>query len=158
MGEAYRLNNPEGIIRPQLRGTIPSELLAVLDDFHRSRISYCYWKSSRRVAVVLAGQGDVDLLIAREDQHRSQAILLDRGFKLFPSIANRDHAAIVSFLGHDELGGRLIHLHLHFRLIVGERLLKNYRLPWEAIILSRAILHPTFSIRILDPTSEALLC
>jgi len=64
----------------------------------------------------------------------------------------------VSFLGYDELDGRLVHLHLHFRLIVGERVLKNYHLPWETIILSRAILHPTLPIRILDPTSEALLC
>jgi hypothetical protein len=50
-----------------------------------------------------------------------------------------------------------MHLHLHFRLIVGERILKNYRLPWERIILERAILHPALPIRIVDPASEALL-
>jgi thymidylate kinase len=43
------------------------------------------------------------------------------------------------------------------QLIIGERLLKNYRIPWEEMLLTRAILHPTLPIRILDPTSEAVL-
>ena len=132
-------------------------LLMVLGDFHRKNISYCYWKSSRRVDAVLAGEADLDLLIAREDQHRAEGILLEQGLKLFPSVANRDHPAILSFLGYDEPSGQIIHLHLHFRLIVGERLLKNYRLPWEETILARAILHPILPIRMLDPASEAVL-
>ena len=51
----------------------------------------------------------------------------------------------------------LIHLHLHFMLTIGERLLKNYRVPWENVLLTRAILHPTLPVRILEPTSEAVL-
>lgn len=132
-------------------------LLEVLHEFHRQQVSYCYWKSSRRLDAVFAGEGDVDLLVARNDQHRVQAILLDRDFKLFPSVADRDHPATMSFLGYDERGGQLIHIHLHFRLIVGEQLLKNYRIPWEEVLLTRAILHPTLPIRILEPTSEAVL-
>jgi hypothetical protein len=136
---------------------IPPLLLVLLSEFHREKISYCYWKSSRRVPAVLAGEGDVDLLVAREDQHRAQAILLARGFKHFPSVANQDHPAISSFLGYDERSGRLIHVHFHLCLIVGERLLKNYRIPWEHIVLARAVLHPMLPIRILDPASEAIL-
>jgi hypothetical protein len=132
-------------------------LLALLDDFHRQNISYCYWKSSRRVHSVLTGAGDLDVLIARGDQHRAQRILLERGCKLFPSLACRDHPAVLSFLGYDEPSGRIVHFHLHFRLVVGEPLLKNYRLPWEETILTRAIPHPTLPIRMLDPASEALL-
>jgi thymidylate kinase len=134
-----------------------SPILVALDDFQRSRISYCYWKSSRRVHQVLAGEGDVDLLIGREDQHRAETILLQQGFKHFPSVAYRDHPAISSFLGFDEASGRLVHFHLHFRLIIGERLLKNYRIPWEQELLARAIPHPTLPIRILDPSSEVIL-
>src|SRR5215813_1136119 len=81
-------------------------LLMVLNDFHRQNISYCYWKSSRRVYRGLTGEGDLDLLIAKEDQHRAQAILLERGLKLFPCVAYRDHPAILSFLGCDEPSSR----------------------------------------------------
>src|SRR6266566_4526413 len=87
-------------------------LLMVLGTFRRQAISYCYWKSGKRIQSVLAGEGDLDLLIARRDQHRAQAILLGHGFKLFPSVAMRDHPSILSYLGNDEPSGRLIHLHL----------------------------------------------
>jgi hypothetical protein len=134
-----------------------THVLEVLNEFHRQRISYCYWKSSRQIHSVLAGKGDIDLLIARADQHRAQAILLERDFKLFPSVASQDHPAILSFLGYDEPNGRLIHIHVHVRLIVGERLLRNYRIPWEDVVLARAMVHPLLPIRILDATSEAVL-
>lgn len=146
-----------GMIHRSCEHAIPPVLVEVLDEFHRRQVSYCYWKSSRRLHAVLAGEGDVDLLVAREDQHCVQAILLERDFKLFPSVGDRDHPATLSFLGYDRRSGQLIHIHLHFLLIVGERLLKNYRIPWEAVLLTRAILHPTLPIRILEPTSEAIL-
>jgi hypothetical protein len=136
---------------------MPSGLAEVLDAFHLQRIAYCYWKSSRRLPAVLAGEGDIDLLVARGDLHCAQAVLVDRDFKLFPSVADRDHPAALSFLGYDERSGRLIHIHLHSQLIVGERLLRNYRIPWEEVFLSRAVFHPTLPIRILEPTSEAVL-
>jgi hypothetical protein len=132
-------------------------LLKVLKEFSDRNISYCYWKSRRRIYEVLAGSGDVDLLISRNDQHRAHAILLKQGFKLFPSVPAQDHPAVLSFLGYDERSGRLIHIHAHFRLIVGARLVKNYQLPWEDLILSRAIAHPQLPLRLLDPTTEALI-
>lgn len=131
--------------------------ILVLGDFHRHNVSYCYWKSSRRIEAALTGESDLDLLIARDDRHRAEHLMLGRGLKPFPSTAGRDHPAISSFLGYDEPSGLIVHLHLHFRLVVGERLLKNYRLPWEETILARAILHPVLPVRMLDPASEALL-
>jgi thymidylate kinase len=157
MGNAAFQQDPGMIVRLPIDNPTLSLPLMVLGDFHRQAISYCYWKSSTRIESVLAGEGDLDLLIARHDQHRAQAILLGRGFKLFPSVAMRDHPVIMSYLGYDEPSGRLIHLHLHFRLIVGERLHKNYRIPWESDILARAVLHPTLPVMILEPASEAVL-
>jgi len=150
-------SDPGTIVRLPVDNPILILLLMVLGDFRRQTISYCYWKSSKRIQSVLAGEGDLDLLIARHDQHRAEAILLERGFKLFPSVAMRDHPAILSYLGYDEPSGRLIHLHLHFRLVVGERLHKIYRIPWETEILEWAIPHPLLPVKILDPASEAVL-
>ena len=138
-------------------GPVLDLLLDVLNAFRMQAVSYCYWKSTLRLPEVLRGQSDMDLLIARSDQHRAQKVLLDHGLKLCPSVATSDHPAISSFLGYDEPSGRIIHLHLHFRLILGERLLKNYRLPWEAALLANAITHPNLPLRTLDPASEAVL-
>ena len=132
-------------------------LLSILAEFHRQHLSYCYWRSTRRVSAALSGNSDLDLLIARDAQQRCQTILLSGGFKLFPDTANRLHPALCSYLGYDEPSGRIVHVHVHSHLAVGEALLKNYRLPWEAAILARAALHPTLPIKVLDPADEALL-
>jgi hypothetical protein len=157
IGNAAFRQDPSTVVKLPVDDPTLPPLLMILGDFHRQAISYCYWKSSDRIQSVLAGAGDLDLLVARHDQHRAQAILLERGFKLFPSVAMRDHPAILSYLGYDEPSGRLIHVHLHLRLIVGERLHKNYRIPWETDILARAVPHPTLAVKILDPASEAVL-
>lgn len=157
MGKINLQKQLDPVIRPATDCCIAATWLTLLDDFHRERISYCCWKSSRTVRHVLTGDGDLDLLIAKTDQHRCEAILLARGLKLFPSAPGRDHPSMLSFLGYDEASGQLLHLHLHFRLLAGERLLKNYVLPWEDVILARAITHPTLPIKILDPASEAVL-
>jgi hypothetical protein len=151
------LDGTDILPRPRADSPTLSLLQAVLTEFHRHNISYCYWKSSRRIHSVLCGEGDLDLLVGRQNQHRAEMLLLAEGFKLFPTVANRDHPSILSFLGHDEASGRLVHIHLHFRLIVGESLLRNYRLPWEEAVLARAVPHPVLQIRMLDPTIEAVL-
>ncbi len=98
MGNPALQHDPGTIVRLPVDNPSLPLLQMVLGDFHGQAVSYCYWKSSKRIQSVLAG----DLLIARHDRHRAQAILLGRGFKLFPSVAMRDHPAILSYLGCDE--------------------------------------------------------
>ena len=142
---------------PVLGSPVLDILSRLLGNLHRHGIRCCYWKSGRRLHAVLAGEADLDLLVAREDQHRITRTLLESGFKLFPSVAHRDHPAVLSFLGYDEPSGRIVHVHLHTGLVVGERLLKNYRLPWERVVLSHAAVDPAFQIRVLDAATEAVL-
>ena len=134
-------------------GLLPSVVAAL----NGERISYCYWKSARRVDLAMSGRTDLDLLVARSDQHRMQQILIQHDFKLFPSISGSDHPAILNFVGFDPASGGLLHIHLHTQLASGEPLLKNYRIPWEDAVLARAQHHPTHAIRVLDPACEALL-
>lgn len=150
--------------RPHEPGVLPVAAAAplpllqtLLSAFHGNDISYCYSKSSRRLPAVLAGDADLDLLVAKNHQHRAGQVLAECGFKLFPAVASRDHPAILSFLGYDAPSGRILHVHLHTRLLTGERLLRNYRMPWEAAVLASAIRHPASQLQMLDPASEAVL-
>jgi hypothetical protein len=139
-------------------GIALSSLLAgLLRECRRQEICYCYWKSSRRIPAALTGAGDIDLIVGQEDLHRIEEILLEQGFKRFASVSHRGHPSISSFIGYDDAADQLFHVHLHARLIIGEPLLKNYRIPWEGRLLARAIFHPTLPIRMLDSTSEAVL-
>jgi thymidylate kinase len=129
----------------------------LLASFHQRDIAYCYWRSGVRVEAALAGDSDLDLLVARPDQYRAQESLLQAGFKCFPAIAHRDHPAISSFLGYDTDSGRIVHVHLHVRLVIGGALLKTHRVQWEERVLARAVWHPVLPIRVLDPADEAVL-
>src|SRR5260370_7848325 len=127
---------------PRAESSTLPVLRAALADLHRHNISYCYWKSGRHIHSVLAGERDLDLLVGRQDQYRAEMVLLALDFKLFPAVVNRDHPSVLSFLGHDEASGRLVHIHLHFRLIVGEPPPKHYRPPRQTITLSPAVPPP----------------
>jgi hypothetical protein len=78
MGNAALQRDPGTIVRlPVDKPTLPL-LLTVLSDLRRQAISYCYWKSSKRIESVLAGEGDLGILVARHNQNSPQEILLGR--------------------------------------------------------------------------------
>jgi hypothetical protein len=132
-------------------------LIELLTSLQSEAIPYCYWKSSLKVERALAGESDLDLLVGRNRRERAIDILRAHGFKLWPDTPGRDHPAVMSFLGYEESADAIRHVHVHFRLVVGHSLLKNYRLPVEERIISRSVLHPRIPIRVLDPADEALL-
>jgi hypothetical protein len=138
-------------------GPIIDQILRLLLAVNRLELGYCYWKSGQRLRRALAGDTDLDILVAAADQHRMRQCLLECGFKLFPAVPGREDAACTSYLGYDEPSGRLAHVHLHTRIVSGHRLVLDYYLPWAGQVIERAVLHPNLPIRVLDPTSEALL-
>jgi len=141
------------------RGSPALSLIStLLDSLHRQGVPYCYWKSAARLHAVLAGEADLDLIAERTGQHRIRRVLAESGFKPFPSVASREHPAVISFLGHDEPTGRIVHVHLHLAVVTGERLLRNYVLPWAPAFVARAVPVPALhGVRVLDPADEAVL-
>ena len=132
-------------------------LLELALGFGKQGVRYCYWKSGRRIRAAMSGETDLDLLIAREDQHLARRILMECGFKEFRAVPSRGHPAVSSFLGYDAPSGMIVHVHAHFRLVVGGKLLNEYRLAWEDVLLDRAEADPSLPVLMLDPASEALL-
>jgi hypothetical protein len=116
---------------------VPAPYVRLFEAFARDGVAWCGWKNPCRLADAFAGRADLDLLIARADRHKATNILADCGFKLAPDAPGRADAAIASFLGFDPLTGALMHVHAHFRLILGPPLFKNWRLPCEAGFLAR---------------------
>lgn len=136
---------------------LPLTVVSLIEQMAREDVAWCYWKSARRAQAALSGQSDIDVLVPPESQHAARRVLLDCGFRLFPSVAPRDDPAIQSFLAHDDASGTIIHVHFHTRLMVGGALLKNYRLPWEERLVSRAAPGRGLPMPLLDPASEAVL-
>ncbi len=125
------------------------------DALNDKNIRYCHWKSNCRLMESLAGETDLDLLLDVSDQEIFLDILSSLGFKPVQSPPKKQYPGIEDYLGFDVTSGRLIHLHLHFNLILGEKEIKNHHLPWESWLLSNFKL--TSGVRVPIPEIELLL-
>jgi len=106
----------------------------LVETLKREGIVFCHWKSNFHLKDALAEGGDLDLLVDRKDAQRFERVLATLSFKRvidplqsFPSLFH--------FYGLDNLAGILVHIHVYYRVITGESLLKNYCLPLEGLLL-----------------------
>jgi thymidylate kinase len=129
----------------------------LLDELHAEGITYCHWKSNEHLEAALAGLTDLDVLVDRRQNQVLQRVLSEIGFKRFATPPLRVYPAIEDHLAFDPATGQLVHLHLHYQLTLGERHLKGYRLPWEALALATRSFDPAHGVYIIDPALEFVL-
>lgn len=108
----------------------------LVEELNDAGIRYCHWKSNWALAETLMGATDLDLLIHRQDARRFREILRRLGFE--PSIEAGVQAvpSVEHHLALDEATGTIVHVHAYYRVVTGESLAKNYRLPVEEMLLA----------------------
>ena len=114
----------------------------LLNQFKTEKIRYCHWKSNAQLSLSLNGQTDLDILIHLKDHKKFNSILSDLHFKRMISPSGRQYPGMEDYLGFDYKTGKLCHLHVHYKLILGQKYIKNHHLPIENIVLS--------DLRVLD--------
>jgi thymidylate kinase len=135
------------VSRPDAAGTAgPVTVTVVLDlvaalsvALADAEVVYCHWKSNEALDRSLSGDNDLDLLVARSDQSRFLEVLDGLGFKAAQLPPAREVPAVRHFYGFDRATGRLVHVHAHFRLVLGDDTTKNFWLPIEEAYLGSRI-------------------
>ena len=94
-------------------------------------IAYCHWKSNDALDRAVRGDSDLDLLVSRGDANRFTAVIRGLGFKDARSPSIKQVPGVFHSYGLDEPSGRLVHIHAHYQLVLGDDTTKNYRLPIE---------------------------
>lgn len=117
-------------------------------------VAYCHFKSNAFLAESHSGDNDLDLLVARADADRFAAILHGLGFKLAVRAAN-PLPGVLDYYGWDADAGRMVHVHAHYQLIVGDDLTKNHRLPLDRPFLADAV--PEGELRVPPRELELIL-
>ena len=72
----------------------------------------------------------------RNDARRFLSVLARLGFNRALAPGGRERHGGAHFYGLDRASGRLVHVHAHFQLVLGDDTTKNYRLPIEAAYLA----------------------
>lgn len=124
---------------------------------HEEDIVYCHWKSNEHLREGMLGITDLDILVERNACLSLARVLSETGFKRFAARPWRAYPAIEDYLSVDRTTGKLVHLHLHYQLTVGEKHLKGYRLPWEDMILSNRQFNHKEKIYVADSNVEMIL-
>lgn len=109
----------------------------LFEDLNRHGLRYCVWKSNVRLEEGLRGETDLDVLVDRKHADAFVQVLCEHGIKAVAPPPDRAYPAIEHYLGFDQESGRIFHLHVHYQLVLGERFVKNYRLPLEEVFLDR---------------------
>jgi hypothetical protein len=140
-------------------GPIPklSLIANLLDAFHECGINYCHWKSNEHLNASMTGDTDLDVLFDEKQKDQLLLLLEELGFKKFDSIKEKQYKDIEDFIGLDFQSCKVVHLHAHFRLTMGEAYLKGYQLDLEEKILNSRVFDETFGIYCTNPAFELIL-
>lgn len=120
-----------------------ARLAAALEE---EQVEYCHWKSNEALQRSLTGDNDLDLLVARADQGRFLAVLGRLGFKAAALPPAREVPSVRHYYGLDTRSGRLVHVHVHFRLVLGDDTTKNFWLPVERAYLASSSLEQVLPV------------
>lgn len=114
--------------------------LALLEGLFRAlaarSVRCCQWKSNAHLAAAVSGETDLDLLVDRAAAATFDRVAAEHGFKRVEAAPGKDYPGVVNYLGYDEPSGRLVHLHVHYDLVLGQQHVKDYHLPVEDVLLA----------------------
>ena len=128
-----------------------------LNKLNLNKIKYCHWKSNANLNESFNGKTDFDILVAKEDCRQFTELLSRFGFKRRFSTGDKLFPGMEDYIGFDTKTGKLVHFHVHYSLVLGKELHKNYVIPFEDMILSTSIVHESYPIMIALPELELIL-
>ncbi len=134
-----------------------STIVNLLEALHANDIQYCHWKSNEHLEASMSGDTDLDVLFDENQKVKLESILNTLGFKLFTAIKQKQYKDIVDYIGLDLPSGKVIHIHTHFKLTMGEPYLKGYQINFEEKILRGRIYNEEFGIYCINPSFELIL-
>ncbi|MDC1081235.1 hypothetical protein OAQ15_03935 [Flavobacteriaceae bacterium] len=126
-----------------------------LDEFHALKVSYCHFKSNEHLDAAVSGLTDLDILFAHNEYEKINALLQQLGFQKCNTAWHVSYPHVEDYIAFNE--GKIIHIHAHFKLILGESKVKSYILSWEEEILKSRVLSKEYGIYTSDPIHEMLL-
>jgi thymidylate kinase len=142
-------------LAPNLHDRTSGLIAQMFESLVENRVRYCLWKGNSHLDQSLQGEGDLDILVERNDIGKFTAVLSNLGFKKAIPPRNHELPAVWNFYGFDPNGRGFVNVHVHYQLVLGHELTNNYRLPVERDILANA--ERRAGVFITAPETELIL-
>ena len=154
MRKLLEMGPPNGLVAtPESLGV----LTRLFRRLHAEDVPYCHWKSNEHLDASMIGETDFDLLVDRRAALALAEVFSQMNVKRFVVAPFHEYPGVEDYVCCDPATGKLIHLHIHYQLTVGEKHLNGYRLPWEEMVLSTRLLDSRYDIYVADPHIELVL-
>jgi len=133
-----------------IMGSLSSEnkLIEFLSELEKAEINYVVWKNIHMIDASIDGLFNIDLFIPLSQ--RGRFIEYSKKFNLIKaddSIINYPWISHFYGLGKSD---QIFHLHVYFKIITGESLIKEYILPFDDLLLENKIKHYKYNIWIVN--------
>jgi hypothetical protein len=133
-----------------------SERVAALAGaLEREGIAFCQWKGAAALERALRGERDLDGLVPAAAWPRALALVEGAGWKRARPLRGEDEPGTAHFFASDPGAERLLHLHLHDRVLSGEDWINSHALPFAADLLASE--RRAHGVRVPEPAAEAAL-
>jgi thymidylate kinase len=119
-----------------------------------SKIQYASIKSNAHLERSFSGLTDFDLLVAIEDRNQLISILQKFGGISRQCSVEKEYLSVESFLLHGSEVQGLIHFHIHYEYIFGDRFQKNFVIYTAAELLATRIVNEQYKIYVLPKDIE----
>jgi hypothetical protein len=120
-------------------------------------VRYCHWKSIEHLDDGLLGITDMDVLVDINDKEKCSQELEKIHFLRVKPQKGSFYANVDDWIGFDNSTGKLVHLHLHYKIVTGKKHVKEYVLPWDEFVLSTRIKDVKNNVYIIDPNIEIFI-
>ncbi len=126
----------------------------LFEEFNKNDILYCHWKSNEHLYEGLIGETDLDVIVHPDCKEKAKEKLFETGYIQLSSQYGSNYPDVEDWITCDEETGKLIHIHLHFRMATGHKGLKEYSLPWTNVILENRIFNSDYEVYVCPPDYE----
>lgn len=117
-----------------------SSIKKLLEALDEHKIRYCHWKSNEHLEEALCGDTDLDILFDPAQRSQLDCVFNTCGLKRFRATALMQYNAIEDYIGFDQDTAKIWHVHVHYRMTLGESHLKGYTVTnWGPMLLKHRI-------------------
>ena len=88
----------------------------LFEEFNKNDILYCHWKSNEHLYEGLIGETDLDVIVHPDCKEKAKEKLFETGYIQLSSQYGSNYPDVEDWITCDEETGKLIHIHLHFRM------------------------------------------
>lgn len=129
----------------------------LFEQWNANDVLYCHWKSNEHLYEGLTGATDLDILVSNDSKDKARQILISVGFINVVSQYGSRYPDVEDWIICDRETGKLIHIHLHFRMATGHQGMKEYSLPWSDIVLQNRVFDSVYGVYVCPPNYEIVI-